>query len=175
MLNEHAEVEARLIAEVIRLAPRFAASAIASKHRKGWMSRAAPYLIAVVMVQLALAFTQWYRPLAGDGIPSLYAFSLAVLAATWIGGRRLGLFCASLSLIMAKLFFFPPLFQITIEAGSRNRLFGITVGIIAIAMARSSFFDNHGRRRLRRIKEAIRNTRSSSTAWPRFSSLIRNS
>jgi K+-sensing histidine kinase KdpD len=174
MLDERAKAEARLVDEVFKLAPRFAARAIENKERKSWMARATPYLIGVILVQVALGFTEWFRPFAVNGIPVLFAFSLAVLAVTRWAGSLPGLFCAAASILTAKLFLIPDVFQVSTTAGVA-KFYGITVGLIAIAMARPARFDRQLWRRLCRIKEAIRNTRSSSTAWPRFSSLIRNS
>jgi len=175
MLDAHAEAEARLIGEVIKLAPRFAARVTAGRRRKKWSGGAAvPYLISVIAIQAALAFTEWYRPFSVDGIPCLFAFALAVMVVTRFAGSLPGLFGAALALITIKFFFIPPVFQMPTALGGA-KFWGITVGLIAIAIARPGRFDHHLWRRLCRIKEAIRNTRSSPTAWPRFSSLIRNS
>jgi hypothetical protein len=177
MTNESAEAEERLVAEVSKLAPRFAARVTADQEpAKRQAARAAPYLIGFILAQTAAAFTEWYLPVPGvvTGIPALFAFSLAVMVATRCGGSLPGLFCAATSIIAVKLFFFPPLFKMSIDVAA-SKFYGISVGLIAIAMARPAPFDRHLRRRLRRIKEAIRSTRSSSTALPRFSSPIRNS
>ncbi len=178
MLDDRDRAESRLIAEVTKLAPRFAARAIKEDERNGGLSRIAmsarPYLISVILVQAALAFTEWEQPFIRDGTPALFAFSVAVLGATRLFGILPGLFSAIATIVTVKLFFIPPFFEVAIAAGA-SKFCGISVGVIAIAMARPTSFDNHARRRLRRINEAIRNTRSSSTALPRFSSLIRNS
>lgn len=175
MLDEGTKAEARLVGEVIKLAPRFVARVTSDRHPMKWAaSTAVPYLISVIASLAALAFTGWERPFSGNGIPCLFAFSLAVAAVTRGVGPLPGLVGASVAIITAKLFFIPPLFQMTSDAPAAKFL-GLTVGLTAIALARPTSFDNHMLRRLRRIKEAILSTRSSSTAWPRLSSPTKNS
>ncbi len=178
MLDESALAEARLITQITKLAPRFVAKVL-EENQRGRMARIAiiarPYLISAIAVQLALGATEWLRLDAGDGIPTLVAFTMAVTGVTRFVGILPGLFCAATSIVTTKLFFVPPLYYLSIDAGASNRFGGIAVALIATALARPAYFDDQIWRRLRRIKEAIRNTRSSSTGLPRPSSPMRNS
>ncbi|MGO9306727.1 MAG: PAS domain-containing protein [Candidatus Korobacteraceae bacterium] len=91
------------------------------------------YAVAVLCVLIATGVRLAVDPLIGRGLP-LFAFTIAIMAATQIAGRGPGLLATGLSIPLAGYFFIEPRFSATIA--DRSGVWSLVIlGVIGIGIS----------------------------------------